>query len=142
MITAIDTNIMSAIWDREPGSDRWVSVLGEAFRGGSLVVCGVVFAEALAHPRASEEFVRNFFEQTGIRIDFEVDEPMWVEIARRYAHYAQRRRRSSGEIPKRLLADYIVGSHALLRADRLLTLDTARYRNDFPELVLLGDGAP
>jgi len=33
-----------------------------------------------------------------------------------------------------LLADFIVGAHALTRSDRLLTLDPSRYSRDFPEL--------
>src|SRR5438046_5990875 len=39
--------------------------------------------------------------------------------------------------PKRLLVDFIVAAHALLRADRLMTLDASRYRQDFPKLRLL-----
>ncbi len=136
MITAIDTNILSAVWDREPGSARWVELLGESFRAGSLVVCGVVFAEALAHPRASEDFVRNFFKETGILVDFGADEILWTETARRYSRYALRRRQSSGQATKRLLADFVVGTHALLHADRLFTLDKGRYEHEFPEIEL------
>jgi hypothetical protein len=33
-----------------------------------------------------------------------------------------------------LLPDFIIAAHALLRADRLLTLDPTRYRQDFPKL--------
>jgi predicted nucleic acid-binding protein len=58
------------------------------------------------------------------------------------AHYAKRRRRSSCQGPKRLLADFIIGSHALSRADRFMTLDPKRYAPDFPELKLLGGGSP
>jgi len=34
------------------------------------------------------------------------------------------------------LADFIIGSHALAQADRLMTLDPKRYKQDFPELKL------
>jgi predicted nucleic acid-binding protein len=33
------------------------------------------------------------------------------------------------------LVDFIVGAHAILKADRLLTLDAARYQVAFPKLV-------
>jgi predicted nucleic acid-binding protein len=32
------------------------------------------------------------------------------------------------------LVDFIIASHALLRADQLMTLDEKRYRSDFPKL--------
>jgi predicted nucleic acid-binding protein len=35
-----------------------------------------------------------------------------------------------------LLPDFLIAAHALLRADRLMTLDPARYQQDFPELRL------
>ena len=40
---------------------------------------------------------------------------------------------SRGGSVKRLLADFIVGAHALIRADGLLTLDAGRHAKDFPE---------
>jgi predicted nucleic acid-binding protein len=36
-----------------------------------------------------------------------------------------------------LLADFLIGSHALVQADRLLTLDPHRYSQDFPEVRLM-----
>ena len=54
-----------------------------------------------------------------------------------YAAYAQRRRRSKDASPKRLLVDFIVGAHATLKADRLLTLDADRYKLAFPKLLTL-----
>jgi hypothetical protein len=39
-------------------------------------------------------------------------------------------------MPESLLADFVVGAHALLLADRLMPLDAARYSRDFPELLL------
>jgi predicted nucleic acid-binding protein len=63
--------------------------------------------------------------------------PVWVEAGRRFARDAKRRRRSAGHGAKRLLADFIIGSHALVHADRFMTLDPKRYARDFPELRLL-----
>jgi predicted nucleic acid-binding protein len=39
--------------------------------------------------------------------------------------------------PRRLLVDFVIGAHALLRADRLLTLDTSLYKQDFPDLKII-----
>ena len=57
--------------------------------------------------------------------------------ANAFVAYVQRRRQSRAGSPKRLLVDFIVAAHALHRADRLMTLDANRYRQDFPKLRLL-----
>jgi len=36
-----------------------------------------------------------------------------------------------------LLVDFIIAAHALLHADRLMTLDPVRYELDFPKLHLV-----
>ena len=56
------------------------------------------------------------------------------EAGRRFARYAKRRRRSAHQGPKRLLADFVIGSHALAQADRFMRLDPKRYQRDSPEL--------
>jgi predicted nucleic acid-binding protein len=109
--------------------------------GSSYIICGAVFAEALACPGADEAFVRSFLAQTGVAVDFEIGEDIWTETGRRYTRYAERRRRNSkptGNLEtKRVLADFIIGSHALLQADCMITLDRGRYHKDFPELRLI-----
>jgi predicted nucleic acid-binding protein len=139
MRTAVDTNVVSAVWSREPLATRAAARLGAAHQEGGLVISAVVYAELLAHPNATPAFVDGFLTATNIVIDFSLDESVWRDIGRRFAAYAERRRRrrSSGGTPKRLLVDFLIGAHALLRADRLLTLDGGRYSQDFPNLVLL-----
>lgn len=136
MRTSLDTNILSALWSNEPNSSEIARRLGEAKQAGALLVSGVVYAELLAHPKASEAFVNNFIEHTGVTVDLRFQDAVWVEAGRRFAKYATRRRKAGGEGPKRLLADFLIGAHALLQADRLMTLDPARYKQDFPELRL------
>lgn len=137
MRTAIDTNILSALWSREQLAADVAKKLGDAKIDGGLVIGAPVYAELIAHPRATEAFVSNFISDTGIVLDFELDQQVWLEAGRRFARYAKRRRRSTPEGPKRLLADFIIGSHALAKADRLMTLDPKRYERDFPELKLI-----
>ncbi len=137
MRTALDTNVLSAIWDQEPSVGRLTHLLGESSRAGSVVLCAAVYAEAIAHPRMTEEFLGQFLSDADVVVDFELDEQVWLEAGRRYARYAKRRRRSGQEQPRRLLADFLIGAHALLTADRLITLDKGRYERDFPELKLV-----
>jgi len=137
MRTAIDTNVVSAIWSSEPSAARVTVKLGEAKKEGALIISPVVFAELLGYPRATEAFVRGFLEATGISIDYRMEERVWIESGRRFARYTDRRRKATGEGPRRLLADFLIGAHALVQAERLLTLDPKVYRLDFPELRLM-----
>ncbi len=138
MISALDTNAVSAISSREPGSTHVVEALKHAAGQGGLVLCGVVYAELLAYPRVTKDVLTAFLAQTGLRADFVLDEGIWRETGLRFAAYAERRRREAPpRQPKRLIADFVIGAHALLRANRLITLDRQRYTRDFPELLLL-----
>ncbi len=137
MRTAIDTNVLSALWSKEPLASQVARNLGDARAEGGLVVGAPVYAELLAYPKATESFVNGFLADTGIVVDFELQQPVWLEAGRRFARYAKRRRRSAHQGPKRLLADFIIGSHALAQADRFMTLDPKRYKRDFPELKLI-----
>jgi predicted nucleic acid-binding protein len=137
MRTAIDTNVFSAIWSWEPSAARATVQLDEARMEGALVISPSVFAELLAYPRATEAFVREFLQATVVDVDWKREEKVWTEAGLRFARYAARRRKAIGEGPRRLLADFLIGAHALVQAERLLTLDPTRYRQDFPELRLL-----
>ena len=114
-----------------------VDLLGTSRREGSVVICGAVYAELLAHPKVNTSFVDSFLLKTSIAVDFEIGEPVWREAALCYAQYAERRRISGMQEPKRLLVDFLVGAHASLTADRLLSLDASRYAIAFPELQIL-----
>ncbi len=137
MRTAVDSNVISALWSGEPGSSEVSVSLNTARQRGSLSICAPVYAEILAYPKATERFVQRFLEQTEIVVDFEFDEVIWREAGRRFARYVNRRRGSGGGAAKRLLVDFLVGSHALLKAEALLTLDRDRYQKDFPELQII-----
>jgi predicted nucleic acid-binding protein len=113
------------------------SLLGESRKLGGLVICAPVYAELLAHPQANQNFVDSFLLDTGVTVEFVLDEPTWREAATAFAAHAARRRTRQGDQPRRLLVDFIIGAHAIEKSDRLLTLDPSRYRTDFPQLALL-----
>lgn len=130
----MDTNVLSALWSGEPSTREIESALFEARNQGGLVICAPVYCELLAHPSATRQFIQEFLSETGIFVDFLLDEQVWQQAASTFVVYAQRRRRSRGGSPKRMLVDFVVASHAMLRADRLMTLDASRYKQDFPRL--------
>lgn len=137
MRTAIDANIISSIWSWEHTAEKIVEQLGTARQEGVLLISPFAFAELHAHPNMTADNVRSFINATGIAIDYKLEERIWTEAGLRFARYAARRRKAIGEGPRRLLADFLIGAHALVQADRLLTLDPTRYAQDFPELLLL-----
>jgi predicted nucleic acid-binding protein len=137
MRTAIDTNILSAILSNESAAVSIAQQLSVARGEGALLLAPAVYSELLAHPNGSESLLNHFLEDTGIVVDFLLSEEVWVEAGRRFARYARRRHRSGHGQPKRLLADFVIGAHALFQADQLITLDSARFKQDFPELKLL-----
>jgi predicted nucleic acid-binding protein len=137
MRTALDSNILSALWSNEPSALRIEKDLKLARALGSIVISGPVYVEVMAHPLVSRKFVEQFLSETGVQVDFDLDAQIWRKAAEAFTAYAQRRRRSGGSSPKRLLPDFLIAAHAQLRADRLMTLDPARYQQDFPELRLV-----
>lgn len=137
MRTAIDTNVISALWSGEPLAGKIARDLARAQEQGGLVVCGAVYAELLAHPSATADFVDTFLRDTKVSVDFESNEALWQMAANSFSNYARRRRKSGGGSPKRLLVDFLVAAHASLRADRLMTLDAERYERDFPKLRIV-----
>ena len=135
MTTAIDSNAIIALWDKDPAlSHSAESALEAAFRRGSLVVAAPVFAELTAAPGRSEAFVDSFLDENGIAIDWDFDEQIWRSAGRAFQAYAGRRRKQRDYGPRRLLADFLIGAHANLRGYRLLTLDERLHRAAFPTL--------
>jgi predicted nucleic acid-binding protein len=135
--TALDTNVLSALWSGEPSARGIDSALFKARSEGGLVICAPVYCELLAHPSATRRFVQEFLDETGVFVDFLLDAQVWQRAADAFVAYAERRRRSRGGSPKRMLIDFVVAAHALLSADRLMTLDGSRYRRDFPRLQII-----
>ena len=54
MNTAVDTSVLLAIFNAEPGAEEWLGALVEARRRGTLSICEIVYAElAPAFPSAA-----------------------------------------------------------------------------------------
>jgi predicted nucleic acid-binding protein len=137
MRTALDTNILSLFWSREPWAAAIADHLSKARAEGGLVVSAPVFVDLSAIPTGDAQRVEKLLAEMAIAVDFDLGEDVWRLAAKSFAAYAIRRRRSGGGSPKRLLPDFVIASHALLRADRLMTRDASRYAQDFPSLRLL-----
>ena len=135
MITAIDTNLFIALWDKDPGLSLAAQMALEAtFVRGSIIIAAPVFAELMAAPGRTETFVNQFLAETSIAVDWSLEEPVWRAAGRAFQSYAERRRKQRDAGARRILADFLIGAHALTRGYRLLTLDERLYKTAFPGL--------
>jgi predicted nucleic acid-binding protein len=137
MTTTIDTNVLVAFWDKDPEVNRIAQTgLDAAMGRGSLVVAAPVYAELLAFPGRSEKFLDEFFRETGITVDWNLSEGVWRAAGAAFQAYSIRRKRGREYGPRRILADFVIGAHALENKFKLLTLDEGVYRTAFPRLEL------
>jgi predicted nucleic acid-binding protein len=135
MTTAIDTNVVTALWNNDDALNlKAQAALDRVFGGGKLLVSGVVYAELLAAPSRTAEFVDEFLQAAGIEIDWEINERLLRAAGLAFQGYAARRKKQKGTEPRRILADFLIGAHATVNGYRLLTLDAGLYRAAFPKL--------
>lgn len=138
MTTAIDSNILIALWNEHDAlNTRARSALDAALSRGSLVIAAPVFAELLAAPSRNESFLDSFCRDTGISVDWNLNEPIWRIAGAAFQHYVARRSKHRDSGPRRILADFLIGAHVLHNGFRLLTLDDRLYRAAFPRLVIV-----
>jgi predicted nucleic acid-binding protein len=134
VIIAVDTNVITGLWlEDDPFSYVAQETLWEVSKRASLVIAAPVYAELLATPGKSRVWLDGFLDDVGIKVDWVIKEAIWLEAGQSYALYAERRRREGKETPRRILADFLIGAHALREADKLLTSD-AWYKTTFPKL--------
>ena len=131
MITAVDTSVLVDVFTanaRHGPASR--DALRRCRAEGSLIACEVVWAEvSAAFPTAdgAADALR------ALEVGFD---PLHEEGALA-AGTAWRAYRADGGPRRRVLADLLVGMHALTRAERLLTRDRGFYRSVFTNLQIL-----
>ena len=138
MTTAIDSNVLAALWNSDDSLNKAATAaLEAALNKGSLVVAAPVYAELLASPDRDEAYIEYFFARTGILIDWNLDESIWKSAGFAYREYANRRRKHGAPGPRRILTDFLIGAHALRNEFPLLTMDFSLFQAAFPRLVIL-----
>ena len=138
MTSSIDSNVFAALWDNDhPGNVVAVKMLDHALKQGKLVVTAPVYSELMAGPLGDEGKMDRFFSDTGVSIEWKIEENIWREAGRAYRDYSRRRDRSGGGHPRRILADFIIGAHALVRDYTLLTWNRRDYAAAFPKLAVV-----
>lgn len=129
MASAIDSSVLWAVYKEESGSHAWMTLLTHVGVCEGLVICEVAIAESAPLFDSPAEMWRDF-KVLGIRFDPILPQTAFSagEIFRRY--------RTRGGPRQRLVADFLIGAHALHQADGLLTLDRGFQRSLFAGLQL------
>lgn len=136
MTTSLHSSILVAPWDKDDALNKLAqSALDSAFRRGSLVVSAPVYSELLAYPVRSERFLDAFFRDSGLTVDWNLDEAVWRAAGVAFRSYAGRRKGGGETRPRRTLADFLIGAHAARNGFALLTLDAGWLRAAFPRLA-------
>jgi predicted nucleic acid-binding protein len=128
MITAVDTNVLLDVFTNDPErAEASANLLRQCIAQGQLVVCDIVWAE-LAAAFPTEKAMRKAMQTLGVEFS-----PLNTEGATLAGLHWRKYRRRGGK-PRRVVADFLIGAHAALQAERLATRDRGFYRDYFAGL--------
>jgi predicted nucleic acid-binding protein len=154
VITAADTNVLFDILLQDPTHDAdSLAALRRSAAAGRVVIGEVVFAELAAGiPDVAD--VNSFLREIGVGLVTSAPEAL-IQAGKAWRSYTGRGRRGvacadcgtlnrpscrkcgvSIQGKQHLLADFLIGGHAVVHADRLLTRDRRHFARYFPQLPL------
>jgi predicted nucleic acid-binding protein len=128
MLTALDTNVLLDILvPNEAFADSAETAIEAAASEGLLVVCDIVYAEVCSQ-FTSRKDCDFFFADNMIRVEATDRDALFL------ASRIWRMYRKQGGKRTRILPDFIVGAHAQVQANGLISRDRGFYRPLFPDL--------
>jgi predicted nucleic acid-binding protein len=131
VITAVDSNVLLDVFANNPEfAKRSASALRRCIAEGSLIACDVVWAET------GSWFPDAHSAETALSTLRVVYSPI-AEAAALATGRSWQEYRKAGGPRERIIADFLIGNHASIQADRLLTRDRGFYRKYFTDLPII-----
>jgi len=127
---AVDSSVLVELLSNAEHADAAESALREALAKGPVVACDVVVAEVCSSLRDGDQAMQAL-EEMGIAFSV-VEQKSAVR-----AGEMQRRYRTRGGGRQRTVPDFIVGAHALLQCNALITRDAVFFRDYFKGLKVI-----
>lgn len=127
---AVDASVLVEILVGASASGAAETALREAIALGPVVVCDVVVAEICSSLRDGDQALQALED---IGVTFSRIEPK----AAIRAGEMQRRHRARGADGLRAVPDFLIGAHALLQCNALITYDARFFRDYFKGLKLI-----
>ena len=129
---AVDTSILLDVILR---TSQFVELsraaLKKAHSEGGIFVCEVVYTELAAHFSGDVKSTDRFLDEAGIEF-VPSDRAVLARAGEIWRAY-----RKSGGTRERMVPDFLIGAHAVVRAGALLTRDKGFYRAHFKKLRIV-----
>ena len=135
MITAVDTNVLIDVFGADPRFGQpSATALRLCLNAGAVVACAVVWGETRAAFSSDEDFLRAL-RTLGVGFSAQTAQ------AATLAGITWKKYRAGGGKRDRVIADVLIGAHAALQCDRLLTRARGYYKKYFAGLVVIDPSA-
>lgn len=133
---ALDSSVLFDLLIGDPSyAEASEQSIGDALARDDVVVCDAVVAEVQSMLDTSVSLMETL---TSLGIRYEPTE----EAAAMRAGHMNKRYRIRGGRRERVVADFLIGAHAMLQCDALITRDDAFFRDYFKGLKLIVPKAP
>ncbi|WP_132999808.1 type II toxin-antitoxin system VapC family toxin [Luteimonas arsenica] len=132
---AVDTNVLIDLLGEDARAGAAEGCVRDALMLGPVVVCDVVVSEITAGLGHGAD-IMDVVEDMGLSY-LPVDRRAAIRAGEMQRRFNQRRRSSRHKEAPRTVPDFLVGAHAMLQCNALITRDDGFFRDYFKGLKLI-----